>query len=123
MTPKIMIMSPLRTTSINSDVEGRIVNKCVCDKCGAEFDVTPRHKADGDLDIVYLVCPHCEEEYLVSVTDSVFREAIEKCRELMVKASTATDAETSDKLARMARVMKTENHNRCKALIEEYKNK
>ena len=99
------------------------MNKCLCNKCGAEFDVAPRHKADGDLDIVYLVCPHCNEEYLVSITDSVLREAIGKCRELMVKASTTTDAETSDKLARMSRVMKTENHNRCRALVEEYKNK
>lgn len=98
------------------------MNKCLCDKCGAEFELTPHHKTEGDLDIVYIQCSYCNEEYLVSVTDSVLREAIEKYLDTMKQARTVVDAKTSDELARTARQMKAENHIRCKELIEKYKN-
>ena len=93
------------------------MNKCICDKCGAEFDITPRQRSDGDLDIIYFVCPHCNEEYLVSVTDSVLRDHIAEYGKLMGKLRTVADPETSDKLLIKAHEMKQANHQRSRELM------
>ena len=97
------------------------MNTCICDKCGAEFDITPRHKSDGDLDIMYFHCPHCNEEYLVSVTDSVLRDQIAEYGRLIHKIQTVADPETSDKLVMKAREMKNANLYRNRELMAKYK--
>jgi len=92
-----------------------------CDKCGGEFSIELLKRKDGDLDIAYLKCPHCNEEFLVSVTDSVLRSAIDNYRELSRKIRESTDAKTSAEIAEAARQMKNRNEQRCSALIAEYK--
>ena len=94
--------------------------KIYCDKCGAEFPLSLQERKEGDLDITFIQCPHCREEYLVSVTDSVLRDAIKEHQGLMDKVRTATDAETSNRLIEAAREMKENNLKRCSELMIEY---
>lgn len=98
------------------------MSKILCNKCGAEFDVTLYERKDGDLDITYIQCPHCDEEYLVSVTDGVLRNAVEECRCLFEKAQAVADTDTSEKLMEAARQMKDNNSKRCFELMAEYRN-
>jgi len=92
----------------------------LCDKCGSEFPVELFKRKDGDLDIAYLKCPHCNEEFLVSVTDSVLRSAIDSYKELFRKIRETTDAKTSAEIAEAARQMKENNSRRCLELMTEY---
>ena len=101
-------------------VEDMANKNITCNQCGAEFELTLRHRADGDLDITYIQCPFCNEEYLVSVTDSVLRDAISEHRKLADSIKTAADAETSMKLAESARQMYESNNLRCFELMAKY---
>ena len=123
MTTKITTTPRHRLTSMPSDVGevDNMTNKCICDQCGAEFNVAPHQRTEGDLDIVYLQCPHCKQEYLVSITDSVLRDAIVEYNKIMLKARTTTDTEVSDDLARKAREMKNNNLLRSRELKSQYK--
>lgn len=94
--------------------------KLICNKCGADFAAEPLKRQEGDFDIVYIQCPHCKEEYLVSVTDSVLRDAISRYLSIMEKARTTADAETSMHLAETARQMKESNLKRCFELMAKY---
>jgi len=104
------------TDSEDTDMNGKIY----CDKCGADFILSLQERKEGDLDITFIQCPHCHEEYLVSVTDSVLRDAIKEHQGLMDKVRTATDAETSNRLIEAAREMKENNLKRCSELMIEY---
>lgn len=93
----------------------------LCDKCGGEFPIELFKRKDGDLDIAYLKCPHCNEEFLVSVTDSVLRSAIDNYKELSRKIRETTDANTSAEITEAARQMKNRIEQRCSTLIAEYR--
>jgi len=97
--------------------------KLICNQCGADFAVEPLKRQEGDFDIVYIQCPHCKEEYLVSVTDSVLRNAIDRYLSVMEKARTTADAEASMRLTETARQMKESNSRRCFELMAEYREK
>ena len=95
-------------------------SKIYCNKCGAEFSLSILERKEGDLDVTYIQCPHCKEEYLVSVTDSILRDAIQEHNRLMEKARTAADEDASTQLAETARRMKENNSRRCFELMAEY---
>ena len=90
--------------------------KCICDKCGAEFEITPHRRIDGDIEIVFLKCTSCGEEYLVSVTDSVLRDAIEEYKRRTDAALAAADPATSEALFIEARKINDDNLRRCREL-------
>lgn len=92
---------------------------CLCDKCGAEFACTPHHRTEGDFEIVYIQCDKCKEEYIVSITDSVLRSAIERYQRI---AKTIADGKTSEYLLICARKLMEKNHKRSCELKQEYEN-
>ena len=92
---------------------------CLCDKCGAEFACTPHKRIEGDLEIIYIQCEKCKEEYIVSITDSVLRTAIDRYQRI---AKTIADGKTSEYLVQCARKLMERNHAKCRALREEYEN-
>lgn len=91
---------------------------CLCDKCGAEFHCSPHTRYEGDLEITYIQCEKCKEEYIVSITDSVLRASIDRYQRI---AKTIADGKTSEYLVTMARKLMVKNHAKSCALREEYR--
>jgi len=92
---------------------------CLCDKCGAEFACTPHTRNEGDLEIIYIQCDKCKEEYIVSITDSVLRAGIERYRRI---TKTIADGKSSETLLMCARMLMEKNHAKFRKLKEEYDN-
>lgn len=97
--------------------------KLICNKCTEAFVMKLSLRTEGELEITSFRCPHCNEEYVVAVTDSALREAIHDYDTMLEEARTATDAETSGALTETARQMKEANTKRRFELMAEYKEK
>jgi transposase-like protein len=51
----------------------------ICNVCHKKAEISkPEKRRDGDLEIHYIACPHCHQEYVIAVTDPALRKNIKK---------------------------------------------
>lgn len=93
------------------------MSKTICDKCGRKFTIKLHTKDKDNLEITYLECPKCHEQYIVNVTDEQLKADINKAIELRNKIL----QNSNDKEAiRDYYILKNKNCIRKKQLKEEY---
>ena len=59
-----------------------------CDSCLHEFKADIKTRQQGELEITYVICPKCNEEYILMVTDEKLRRLQGVARLAMLKART-----------------------------------
>lgn len=90
----------------------------ICNVCKRNAEVPkPLKRTEGDLEIGYIVCPSCSQEYIISVTDPALRKQIKKYLRLSAKIRKGNAKISS---YQEAEKLKTENVTRSKELIEQY---
>lgn len=90
----------------------------ICNACRKRTDIEkPKLRTEGELQIQYITCPDCGQEYIVAVTDPDLRKDIKRYIRLqrMIKKGNATVATYRD-----AEKVKAANASRCRDLITEY---
>ena len=91
-----------------------------CDHCGKEGSFEPLYRREGDLELIFLKCPECEVEFLVSVTDPDLRRDIEEFARMakVIRTESVTEMFIED-----AQKLYRENIARGKVLRDQYLNK
>ena len=90
----------------------------ICNVCRKKAEIEmPQIRQEGDLEIQYITCQHCGQEYVIAVTDPELRKDIQKYMRLQQiirsgkgRVSTYREAES----------LHTANVKRSRELIEEY---
>ena len=84
----------------------------ICNACRKQTDVEkPKLRTEGELQIQYITCPDCGQEYIVAVTDPERYIRLQR----LIKKGNATVATYRD-----AEKVKAANASRCRDLITEY---
>lgn len=87
--------------------------KCVCDKCGHEFEVSRVNIEEirrGDITVQYFRCPACLAKYHICTTDSVMRRLIRKRLEIQNEIAVSPSARKSHRLKdRLDKVITQQN--------------
>ena len=90
----------------------------ICNVCRKRADIEkPASRTEGELQIQYITCPECGQEYIVAVTDPALRKEIKRyirLKRLIKKGNAAAGA------YRDAEKLKAANASRCRELITGY---
>ena len=55
----------------------------ICNVCKEQTEIDkPVVRKEDDLEIQYITCPHCHQEYIIAVTDPALRKDIKKYKRL-----------------------------------------
>ncbi|MBQ9685430.1 MAG: hypothetical protein IJV41_02625 [Oscillospiraceae bacterium] len=92
--------------------------KTICNVCRKRTDIgKPDIRTEGDLEIQYITCPSCGQEYIVAVTDPGLRKQIKSYDRLQQKIKNGNAAVG---VYRKAEELHQENVMRCQQLIAQY---
>lgn len=90
----------------------------ICNVCHKRADISkPESRKEGDLEILCMTCPHCHQEYVISVTDPALRKNIKRYNRLRNQIKKGN---VRVSVYREAEKLKAENVSRSRELIERY---
>lgn len=90
-----------------------------CTKCGKWFEIHEiSTRRDGELEVSFFQCPHCEYEYITLVTDSELRKDIGRWKRMR---DIAKGKKTPLTFEQKAANLYEDNVRRGKVLLDEYK--
>ncbi|MBR0161891.1 MAG: hypothetical protein IJQ02_11495 [Oscillospiraceae bacterium] len=90
----------------------------ICNVCRKRAEIEePKIRTEGDLEIQYVGCPSCGQEYIVSVTDAELRGGVEKYIKRLQAIKTG---KMNPHFYRETERLHKENTRRCRELIQVY---
>ena len=96
-----------------------------CNACGKDFPIKLYSKTDGELEATVFRCPHCNMEFVASVTDAKLRRSIERYSEMSSSYASMIAAHKRPGIASSIalRTLMSKNINRSRELKEQWRKK